>query len=82
MTTQFFNAEHMNQIAQFYSGLQDLIKQTNLDPMGDKGDLYVNRVDIVVRHADQYNIGQFKMEDGMVIFDLDVPEEDAPEAAA
>lgn len=75
--TQFFAPEHMTQIATFYAGLQALIKQCDLDPIGtSKGDLFVNTVDIMIRHADHWNIGRFKLEDDMLVFDLDVPEDD------
>lgn len=75
MTTQFFDPKHMTQISEFYASLQDLIKECDLNPIGDsKGDLFINEVIITVRHADGWNIGQFELEDGLLLFNMDIDE--------
>lgn len=75
MTTQFFDPKHMTQISEFYGGLQDLIKQCDLNPIGDSnGDLFVNEVGITIRHGDGWNVGKFMLEDGLLIFNMDIDE--------
>jgi hypothetical protein len=61
---RFYNADNMAQIAV----LLDLIKEiTRDDP---DADLYISRLDITIRHNDDYTIGRIGLDGDTVFFEL------------
>lgn len=77
MTTSFFDPKHMAQICEFYVGVAELLKRCDMKPIGpSKSDLFVNDVSITIRHGDGWNIGRFELEDGLLVFNMDIPEDE------
>lgn len=73
MTTpaRFYDAKQMAKIAEFYAGVETLIKELEgTDEPSAVGPLSVYSMDIVIRHRDGYTVGRIGFEDDYPFFEL------------